>query len=72
MEFDRDCVEYDLEYMRRVENGRVRCCGVDWAAGLLANWEGKTVRVIVRSRLAGAYVAVGSLQDEFIGIAERV
>lgn len=28
MEFDTDCVEYDLEYLRVVRRGTVRCCGV--------------------------------------------
>ena len=27
MEFDTDCVEYDLEYLRVVRRGTVRCCG---------------------------------------------
>ena len=29
MEFDTDCVEYDMEYLREVRRGKVRCCGVD-------------------------------------------
>ena len=71
MEFDTDCVEYDLEYLRVVRRGTVRCCGVEWYCAALAGHEGQTVRVILRSRLKGDYAAVGTLKDEFIGLAER-
>ena len=71
MEFDTDCVEYDMEYLRKVRRGKVRCCGVDWYGEALEAHHGKTVRVILRSRLKGDYAAVGTLKDEFIGLAER-
>lgn len=71
MEFDTDCVEYDLEYLRVVRRGTVRCCGVEWYCAALAGHEGQTVRVILRSRLKGDYAAVGTLKDEFIGLPAR-
>lgn len=51
MEFDTDCVEYDLEYLRVVRRGTVRCCGVEWYCAALAGHEGQTVRVILRLSL---------------------
>ena len=58
LEMDTDFLNYEVAYLRRVKDGRVRCCGADWSSPVLADLEGQMVRVVAR--------------DSYIGIAQRL
>ena len=37
LEMDTDFLNYEVAYLRRVKDGRVRCCGADWSSPVLSD-----------------------------------
>lgn len=72
LEMDTDFLNYEVAYLRRVKDGRVRCCGADWSSSVLADLEGQMVRVVARDSYNGRFMAIESMTFNYIGIAQRL
>ena len=72
LEMDTDFLNYEVAYLRRVKDGRVRCCSADWSSPVLADLEGQMVRVVARDSYNGRFMAIESMTFKYIGTAQRL
>ena len=72
LEMDTDFLNYEVAYLRRVKDGRVRCCGADWSSPVLVDLEGQMVRVVARDSYNGRFMAIESMTFKYIGTAQRL